>query len=892
MKRNALWIVAVVAILNTFSCAREEPVRPAAGETEDSPVSGVTDEGFLAGQARVLFSEEMIALIEEDLSRGKIATKSMQLNQAMDELGIKSMHRLFPHAGEFEPRTRREGMHRWYVVEFDEKESVSKAGAEFASIPGVEEFEGCRPVVIADFNDPLLGRQWHYINKGNLTAGAKAGADVNVKPVWDNYTKGSPEVVVAVVDGGIDFEHEDLAWNCDPSRSWNFTNGTSTITPVPHGTHVAGTIGAVNNNGKGVAGLAGGDYAANQRGVTLTSCQIFYVNEQGKTVGSGSGPGAIAWAADHGAVIAQNSWSYSFDYNGNGQIDEGEEMAAALSAKTSYSDRQAIDYFVKYAGCDNNGDQLPDSPMKGGVVFFSAGNDNITNCIPAAYEPCIAVGSFGLSGSKAYYSCYGDYVDIAAPGGNTYDGYTVYSTTPDNSYGQMQGTSMACPHASGVAALVVSYHGGPGFTADMLKERILGGADYSGSIVPLSDRIGPKIDALGAIVYGSSSAPNPVSSYSASAQSNNINFSFKSVTDASGDPAYGYMLYASKSSSALASMNPANPGTGIIKASVLPENISGAGVDLTGTIQGLDFSATYYVTIAAYTYGRTFSEISDIRQVVTGVNSAPEITVNSETDPIEARSHQTLRIPVEISDPDGHDFTISFQGATDGDSFVKDPVTEGRWYFVIEAPKITPGTYAASVTVTDAYSLSNTKELKYKVYANVAPKKVRDIDNIYAEIKGYTVTLNLDDYFTDPDGETLRYEFTYTNSSVAYFNPNGNTLYGTVLSYGRTEVTVTAYDAKNLNVTTSFILVARSPKVQMETYPSPVTTTLNISTGKEKKHTAIAVYSSSGAVVYSGTQTTSAFLPGKVNMKDCAPGIYTAVVEYGGKEYRETFYKK
>ena len=246
---------------------------------------------------------------------------------------------------------------------------------------------------------------------------------------------------------------------------------TGNILAGDHGTHVAGTIGAVNNNGIGVCGIAGGDKEKGIKGVRLMSCEIFedYIDDNGDTQTT---PGDIAkaakYAADNGAVITQNSWTYS----------------KATNNDISDIQKEVMDYFIKYAGIDENGVQT--GPMKGGVIIFGSGNENITYCIPGSYEPVIAVAAIASDYEATYYTNYGDWVDISAPGGDSKKGYLICSTVPDNMYDLWWGTSMACPHVSGVAALIISYFGGPGFTNDMLKERLLNSAndiiyDYSDS---------------------------------------------------------------------------------------------------------------------------------------------------------------------------------------------------------------------------------------------------------------------------------------------------------------------------------------------------------------------------------------------------------------------------
>ena len=120
--------------------------------------------------------------------------------------------------------------------------------------------------------------------------------------------------------------------------------------------------------------------------------------------------------------------------------------------------------------------------MKGGVVLFAAGTANKDyRTYPAAYEKVVSVAAYAPDYKKSWYSNFADWVDIAAPGGTygygrKYNGECpVYSTLPDNQYGYMQGTSMACPHVSGIAASIVSQFGGPGFTPEKLLAHLYQG---------------------------------------------------------------------------------------------------------------------------------------------------------------------------------------------------------------------------------------------------------------------------------------------------------------------------------------------------------------------------------------------------------------------------------
>lgn len=458
-------LIGLTAVLMVLSCSKENPAGGDGGPGPEVPgEEDITcEENFQKGVLRLKFADDEAAAYFT--SEEGIPSRP----------GFVRMERTFPDAGEFEARTRAEGLHLWYDVYFDE-EVDTKASSDFDDLDGIsvverrpslkdlsDEFvEVQGPVVCtlsdgsAIFNDPMFAEQWHYFNDGS-NPGSIAGADINVLPVWKDYTTGSQDVVVCVVDGGIDCAHEDLAANMWSGKApdgstihgFNFVNDTYEIEPTQHGTHVAGTVAAVNNNGIGVCGVAGGDAAHNIPGVRLMSCQI--LSETDDTPGNGAR--AIKWGADHGAVICQNSWGYT---------DE------ARLEDTPQSDKEAIEYFIKYAGMDAEGKQV--GPMAGGIVIFAAGNSGRKIAYPASYEPCVAVSAISWDFDAATYTNYGQWTDIIAPGGEAIRQCYIYSTLPGNKYGISQGTSMACPHVSGVAALLVSYFGGPGFTPVKLRE--------------------------------------------------------------------------------------------------------------------------------------------------------------------------------------------------------------------------------------------------------------------------------------------------------------------------------------------------------------------------------------------------------------------------------------
>ena len=416
------------------------------------------------------------------------------------DLGDIKFERLFPACGRFEKRTREAGLDRWFIADFSKEVPVAKVAEYLSSSENVETVEYSRALEVASFpfneSERSQEYQWHYNNTGRVfTSSTVAGADARVYDAWELCT-GSPDVIVAVIDQGVKFDHEDLAANMwknpgeiagngidddengyiDDIYGYNFIDNNGTITfseENSHGTHVAGTISAVNNNGIGVNGIAGGSGKGD--GVRIMTLETLGTAANGTSGGGlGASARAMKYAADNGAVISQNSWGYA-----SGALSGGDWNKGNYSAM-----KEAIDYFIQYAGLDENGEQV--GPMAGGIVIFAAGNDasELTE-YPAADPKVVSVAATSYKGTPSYYTNFGKWVSMCAPGGDevmdaNYGGVysTVVAADGSSSYGSMQGTSMACPHVSGACALAVSYYYGAdkrkGLTADMLRGALLG----------------------------------------------------------------------------------------------------------------------------------------------------------------------------------------------------------------------------------------------------------------------------------------------------------------------------------------------------------------------------------------------------------------------------------
>ncbi len=863
MKKSILSFFVLATFVVSCTDKSTEPVEP----TNQSHNHVVADTKIKLAY----FSEDLCSLVEKDIEQGKVITKSGELNNAVDELGIVSMERLFPYAGEFEERTRADGLHRWYKITLNHRTSDTKASGSLLSIKGVDILEDCRQITTTSFfNDPWLSQQWHYKDSRTPTA------SINVEPVWKNITTGSDQVIIGVIDSGIDITHEDLAANCIDggiNGSKNFVDESFNITADTHGTHVAGTIAAVNNNGKGVSGIAGGNSADGVKGVRLLSCQIFKTVE-GKT-NSGSAAQAIKWAADHGAVIINNSWGYTFDEDQDGNLT-GNELTKALAASISDSDKAAIDYFIKYAGYDANGNQV--GPMAGGVVIFAAGNDGIANGAPANYEPVIAVGATDASLKRASYSNYGDWVDIAAPGSS------IFSTLPGGTYGSLDGTSMACPHVTGIAALLVSYYGGPGFTNEQLKEKLLGGANHD---VLVGSQIGPFANAMGSFSYESLDAPDPVNDYSVDVSANLVRLKFDLTGDKKGNKAYAYLAVASQDKAQLENFNPAlSVPSGVVTEITYTENLT-IGDAVVAKVKKLDFEKTYYVGILGCNYARRYSAMSPITKVDTKKNNAPVITVET-ADEILVKAAETKEVVCKVSDPDEHILSIEFEPGSDAASY---SISDDTFTMTIRGRRAEHGNYKAILTATDEYGATCSKEIPYRILENEPPVIDKPFENIISYEIGQAISFNLKEYIHDPDGEILSYRVRGNSDNVSKIEFAGDVMTVTTVGHGLSSMSIVACDGGGKECTSPLKVLVKDSGNPAEMYPNPVTDNLTVRTEGEAE-TRIKIIRQTGGCIFDKVLTFSGFDPAKIDMRNFAPGRYLVQVSYLGNTYEKYIIKR
>ena len=509
--------------LMVVSCVKDiERIEPAE-QTRPAIIAG---EDAAAGEIIIKFKPEMEEILAAEFTRsGGKATRSgiPSTDEVLDILGAYSFERVFPVDERHEERTREAGLHMWYIVRFDEGEDLCTAYERLAQLGEIEKLQynhtihrSYNPEATAHFissadlastttraeynqpfNDPGLYRQWCYINRGEGEfaqpwAGVIAGCDAGCEEAWKLCT-GDEDIIVAVMDEAVMWNHPDLEANIwinegeelhagkdsdsngykDDRYGYNFVRNTAAISwttngSTGHGTHVAGTIAAMNDNGIGVAGIAGG--RGGKGGVKIMSLQIFDGMNAANLIMEAR---AMKYAADNGAVILQCSWGYN---SSKSNLLMGYTPGPATEeewAATYPLEKESLDYFIHNAGS-------PNGVIDGGLAIFASGNEYAAqSSFPAAYSKCISVAALAADFTPSSYTNYGPEVLLSAPGGDMeyygtpgqedaqYDEQGImceqggiFSTLVLNGvagYGYYERTSMACPHISGIAALGLSY---------------------------------------------------------------------------------------------------------------------------------------------------------------------------------------------------------------------------------------------------------------------------------------------------------------------------------------------------------------------------------------------------------------------------------------------------
>ena len=438
---------------------------------------------------------------------------------------------------------------------------------------------------------------------------------------------------------------------------------------------------------------------------------------------------------------------------------------------------------------------------------------------------------------------------------------------------------------TGVAALLVSYFGGPGFTREMLLERMLNAQNPTVSLDV--QQIGVMLDATAAFTYGEDRTPAKVTDLSATAKANTITVSW-TVTGSDKIPAAGYYLFSGTDRNAVAESTQDKTGKGVKKTTVISTPYS-VGETITATLKSLKFETPYWFKVIGFDKQPAYSEASDLLTVTTPANNPPVITPDEPTEGLAIRSFESKEISFTITDPDEHVFITEVTPGSKAETWTE---TAGGQTVRIDGSKVESGTYQAVITAMDEFDAVSTYTLTYRILPNTPPAAVKDIPDMLLSGKSDAAQISIREYFNDPDGEPLTYDAENTAPAVLHAAVNSGVLHITPIGFGASTVTVYAIDARREKASITFQVLVRQLGIEYQAYPNPVTDYLHIATGMNEESTSIKVVSATGATVWEGTVNASAFNPAQVDFTPFAPGQYGLFLKFGGKEYHETIVKR
>lgn len=914
MKRNIYLLFTLLLAICCASCKNDrlDQSQIANNDTEqDALISG--DGIATLRYGKPILGKVIIKIAEEHLNDmqisedGEIQLRSVpsMMSTALNKINASKAERYFRIDPRFEQEKRDMGMHLWYEVTIDESTDMVMALQTLSQVPGIEcvEYEPemmmlgepIVPYFLGDyqkrdtklpFNDPRLKEQWHYNNTATAN-GWKMGADVNLFKAWE-VTTGKADVVVCVVDGGVSLEHEDLKDNLwineaelhgekgkdddgngfiDDIYGYNFVNESGTIVPDEgyHGTHVAGTVAARNNNGIGVCGVAGGDHSKAGTGVRIMSANVFAGKNQGGFAK------AIVYGADNGALISQNSW-------GN-----------RVPGPTPGATKVAIDYFRKNAG--RNAKYRPNALMEGGVVIIAAGNDSSEErYAPGEYEPAITVNAMGPDYKKAGYSNYGTWTDITAPGGNI-DRYGtkagVLSSVRKAEYAFYQGTSMACPHVSGVAALAISAHGGPNFTAKELEEILLA------SVLPVDiDEMNPEyagklgsgyIDAYQAVTiknkHKNPDTPKFLPEKSKGDKFQEITVYWQVPKDEDDETPSKYRLYCSKEQ--LTESNYATVGQPLGNALGFVSAMGLAvGEEISYTASYLDHSSTYYFALVAVDRWGLQSKPT-FMTAKTKTNNLPVIS-NIPKEPIVLLDiNGSTDYLLEVNEPDGQTWKFKTSGHTSGVNCTK----TDKGIKVSIRPVLSEGEYKFGVEVVDELGGKSTYEVPFRIVSVDAPEITSALPSVLIGVENEPLTADLSKNVKPQGMLKHTYKASSSNGTVASVTVEGSKVTVKGHQPGKATINVTVSNGYYETRTSFDVSVTKNKDNDVyAVWPLPLKDKLNFWVKPNSGKPVVTISTLAGEKVIDRALLVDHEGMASVPVKSLAPGSYRLRVTAGGKE--------
>lgn len=654
---------------------------------------------------------EIILKFNKDLS-GKDREKFLKKNNFVSMK--KVIETKYPENKLIDEKIKARGINRIFTVKIGAGNDVLEAVKKLKNNPNIEYAEP--NYIVNTFetipNDVSFPELWGMHNTGQ--DGGTADADIDAVEAWDAAT-GSDDIVVAVIDTGIDYNHPDLAqniWNnpseiagdgidndgngfIDDIHGWDFYNSDSDpMDDRYHGTHCAGTIGAEGNNGIGVAGV--------NWNVKMMPVKFLGADGSGTTEAAVQ---SVIYAAAMGADIMNNSWG-------------GGDYSQALFDAISLANDMDILFVAAAGNLTSNNDLIDNYPSNYGVP-------NV-----------IAVAATDNNDTLAFFSSYGlATVDLSAPG------VMIYSTVLNGGYAYLSGTSMATPHVSGVAGLIKSKY--PNDDVSRIKSRILNNTDAAPSLAGKTVT-GGRLNAFAAL-EDDEVAPARIEDLSvASNDYTSVFLSWIAVgDDGNTGAAKFYDLRYSKSEITEENWNAA------IQAENEPTP-SVSGTIETAAIQNLEYNSSYYFAIKVYDNVGNVSEMSNILHG----SVLPDLIAPAQTQDLEMSGNRYESITLAWTAP-GDDGTSGTATSYDL-RYSTSPISEENWDAAIQAGnEPAPGVSGTieSIEVNDLefnsiyyFALKttdkagNVSELSNVVAANTRDSVIIFEDNMESGINNWTAT--------------------------------------------------------------------------------------------------------------------------------------------------------